>query len=321
MRKTSAGLSALISCSIFWLSLSSFSDQTEFPELRGKYFGQKEPGEKAEIFAPGIISVTGRYDLALNFSPDGYELIFSAQGPEGSMCIFHSRQVSGRWTEPKPVSLSRGKKKEEMEAFFSPDGTAIYFAAYDEGMDVRIWIVDRSADRSWSNPRQLGPPISDDPAFYPTCTRDNTIYYTNIAKRRVDRASLSEGEILSCEDSGIPLGGHPFVAPDESFVLVDSTASENPDSRDIYVTFRKKDGTWSSPINLGPEVNTEYFETCPSMTSDGKYIFFSRYNEPNEIADIYWISSSILQPLRKQASGLHEGQPDLKAGLGSEFLP
>jgi Tol biopolymer transport system component len=299
--KHKADLSALAAWSILLISLSVLSAQSGFPELRGKYFGQREPGEKAEIFAPGIISVAGRYDLGLNFSPDGKELLFSASVPKELMRVLHSKLDSGRWTMPEPISLSLGKKKEEMEAFFSPDGKSIFFAPYDQGMDVRIWMVDRTADGKWSNPRQLGPPVPEDPAFYPTCTKDNTIYFTNIAKHRIYRASLSQGRILSCEDSGITLGGHPFVAPDESFVLVDSTASEDPDSRDIYITFRKADGTWTSPKSLGPEVNTEYFETCPSMSPDGKYIFFSRYNEPNQIANIYWISSSILGPLRKQA--------------------
>ena len=304
MIKHRIGLPAWAAWSLLLMFPSLLGSQTGFPELRGEYFGQKTPGEKAEIFAPGIISVTGRYELALNFTPDGNELIFSAQIPEKLMRVWHSRLVSGRWTEPAPVSLSQGKKQEEMEAFFSPDGKAIYFAPYDEGLDVRIWMVDRSPEGSWSNPRQLGPPMGEDPAFYPTCTRDNTLYYTNIAKLRIDRASVIQGRVLSCRDSGIALGGHPFVAPDESFVLVDSTASEDPESRDIYITFRNKDGSWSTPVSLGSEVNTEHFETCPSMSSDGRYIFFSRYNEPNQIANIYWISSSILDPLREQAQGI-----------------
>ena len=47
----------------------------------------------------------------------------------------------------------------------------------------------------------------------------------------------------------------------------------------IYVYFKKKDSTWSKPINLGKDVNSNFAETCPSITPDGKYLFFGRYNE------------------------------------------
>ena len=44
-----------------------------FPELKGEYLGQKKPGTKPEIFAPGIVS--GRFGMhsAVAFSPDGRE--------------------------------------------------------------------------------------------------------------------------------------------------------------------------------------------------------------------------------------------------------
>ena len=37
---------------------------------------------------------------------------------------------------------SAGARKDEMEAFFAPDGKHVYFAPYDEGLDVRIWQVE-----------------------------------------------------------------------------------------------------------------------------------------------------------------------------------
>ncbi len=45
--------------------------------------------------------------------------------------------------------------------------------------------------------------------------------------------------------------------------------------RDIYVCKKEEDGSWSEPINLGPDVNTEYNEVGPYMHVDGKTLFFS----------------------------------------------
>ena len=110
----------------------------------GPYYGQPPPGEKAVMFAPGIVSIERRYEYALSVSPDGKEILFSAEVPDQPSAVYHCRIENGRWSMPEKVSLSGGKKKSEMEAFFTPDGRRIYFAPFDEGMDVRIWVVDRT---------------------------------------------------------------------------------------------------------------------------------------------------------------------------------
>lgn len=39
---------------------------------------------------------------------------------------------------------------------------------------------------------------------------------------------------------------------------------------------------------------SEHSETCPSLSPDGAFLFFSRYDEPDGIANIYWISSGVI---------------------------
>ncbi len=43
------------------------SAEKDFPCLTGKYFGQKEPGDRAELFSPGLISLKEKYEFALSF--------------------------------------------------------------------------------------------------------------------------------------------------------------------------------------------------------------------------------------------------------------
>lgn len=274
---------------------------TDGDTLVGPYFGQQPPGDKAVLFAPGIISMEGRYEYALSFSPDGKEILFSAEVPDlSSSAVYLCRIEDGQWSMPRQVSLSGGKKKSEMEAFFTPDGKRIYFAPYDEGMDVRIWVVDRT-NNSWLNPHEVGAPLADDPAFFPTTTTDGTIYYTNLKERKVFRAEMEGDTVKKVEDAALELGMHAFVAPDESYVLVDGRPGEN-DKADIFVAFRKQDGSWTRPANLGREVNTDYSETCPSLSHDGKYLFFSRYNEEGELSNIYWVSSKVIVGARKNSN-------------------
>ena len=50
-------------------------------------------------------------------------------------------------------------------------------------------------------------------------------------------------------------------------------AKDGYGSCDIYVSIRKGD-KWSQPKNLGPKVNSPYWDTQPSMASDGRTLFF-----------------------------------------------
>ncbi len=271
-------------------------NEQSFPGLTGDYFGQKKPGLKAELFAPGLVSLKGRYEFALSFSPAGDELLLSTQVPGKPACVYYTRIENGTWTKPEAVSLSKGAKKAEMEAFFSRDGRCIFFAPYDEGLDVRIWKVDIHAN-GWHHPQPLSGRISDDSAFFPTSTKKGALYYSNITRRKIYKASLQNGIVLESGEAGLEFGGHGFIAPDESFILVDSIQADGHGKQDIYVAFRKHDGGWSKPVNLGNEVNTDFDETCPTLSSDGKYLFFSRYNEPGEISNIYWIDAKIIEEL------------------------
>lgn len=281
--------------------LTPFSEYLYMTTMcNGKYFGQPVPGVRAEKFAPEIISQEGRYEYALHFSPNGKEFLFTVQdGPESDSYLMHSKMIKKIWTEPQKISLSNDRKSCEMEAFYSPDGKKIYFAAYDSGMDVRIW---RTKNRLSKNPtgELLDSPLNEGPVFYPTSSIKNCIYYTNLSEMKIYSASLKKGSYSVLKDEQISLGGHPFIDPDERFMLLDGLEEDNYGKRDIYVVAKLKDGMWSAPVNLGPEVNSSYSETCPSLSHDGKYLFLSRYNEVNEISDIYWIDASIIDKRIKE---------------------
>ncbi|MDX2249976.1 MAG: OmpA family protein [Bacteroidia bacterium] len=56
------------------------------------------------------------------------------------------------------------------------------------------------------------------------------------------------------------------------------TACNQPDGFgdcDLYYAFRQADGSWSNGINLGPNVNTRNKETQPTLSHDGKTLYFS----------------------------------------------
>jgi outer membrane protein OmpA-like peptidoglycan-associated protein len=46
-------------------------------------------------------------------------------------------------------------------------------------------------------------------------------------------------------------------------------------AEDIYVSFRKTDGTWTDVRNLGSEINTKYQEKTPFLSADNKTLIFA----------------------------------------------
>jgi Tol biopolymer transport system component len=269
----------------------------------GSYFGQKPPSLIPEIFAPGIISIDGRYEHGISFSPGLDEVYFSANKNDEEPSIYYSKREDEKWITPKKANFTKGKKVAEMHPFVSPNGKTLHFIAHDSFTlphhkeSVKSWYVKRSGD-SWSDAKQLDSPINDDFVFYSNEAKNVDLYYTNVSKRKMYYAPKKDDKYPEVHELGTG-GFHGFISPSQDYLVVNARNKEDDQRKsDIYVYFRKKDGTWSKAINLGDEVNTNFAETCPSLTPDGKYLFFGRYNEEGGLSNFYWVSAEVINKVR-----------------------
>ena len=87
-----------------------------------------------------------------------------------------------------------------------------------------------------------------------------------------------------------------YLAPDESYMIYCSTKPEGLGDDDLYVTFKQRDGSWSDPIHMGNEINSEKSENRPYVSPDGKYLFYASTVRGNR--DIYWVDARIIEKLR-----------------------
>jgi Tol biopolymer transport system component len=102
-------------------------------------------------------------------------------------------------------------------------------------------------------------------------------------------------DFANTEDSDID----PFVAPDESYLIVCQEKERGFGEFDLYVYFQREDKSWSEAINLGEGVNSAGFEARPYVTPDGKYLFFTSNREENEGGEgIYWVDAKVIDQLR-----------------------
>ena len=158
-----------------------------------RYFGQHPPGLLPEIFAPGSVSIDGRFEGTVSFSPELTEMYFAAENVDNITSIYFSKLEDDQWTPIKKVDFTAGRKKEEMHPFVSPDGNRIYFTAMDTAFtDEKIWYVDRLGD-SWSEAMQLDSPINDDLVFFPNQAKNGDLFYFNLSKFKTYYAPNNNG--------------------------------------------------------------------------------------------------------------------------------
>ncbi|HNX51279.1 MAG TPA: hypothetical protein PKL08_14010, partial [Thermoanaerobaculaceae bacterium] len=172
------------------------------PVPAGGYLGQTPPGRTPQLFAPGVVS-TGLAERDLAITPDGSEIYFSVVGPNYAYStIMVVKRVEGRWGRPEPASFSGSPEHMDIEPAVSPDGKRLFFMSNrpstpGAGKNEDIWVVDRTP-AGWGEARNLGAPVcSSDPEFFPSVTRDGTLYFTRGAKggrvEHIYRSRLVDG--------------------------------------------------------------------------------------------------------------------------------
>ncbi len=316
---------ALLFCLFVIAATNALSQQSDFPRLTGPYLGQKPPRLRPEIFAPGIIS-TGMSESAIAISPDGNEIFYTVHAGN-SETIITTKLENGCWTAPEVAPFS-GKYLDGFPAIH-PDGSKLYFHSYrplDESSQiadvVNIWVTEKK-ENQWSEPKPVGPPINGDGfVCCPSVTQSGTLYYSKKTKdggEKIYRSRFADGKYMEPEELPRQVNRekeqyHAVISPDESYLIL---------PRENYlVSFRDEHDQWSDLIDFGDVVNEMKSGGCPSISSDGKYIFFAAYPQVKwnkyfeerhtykdlqeitlqqpaaERTDIFWVSAKIIEELR-----------------------
>ena len=333
---------AVLTAALSFTYLLSCQDGGRRQVLTGDYMGQKKPGLTAEIFAPGIIS-TGLYERDVAITSDGKEIYYSlAMGKYATIMV--ARLANERWGEPEVASFASDLQYFNFEPGLSHDGKRMFFLSNrpPKGQEPKpgwghqnIWVADRLADGSWSEPYDLGSPIcTSADEFFPSLTLEGTLYFTRsvaenkfaIFRSRLVNGQYAEPEMLpaSVNQNGNPTNA--VIAPDESYLVACAAGSQGagkPAGPRYYVFFRSKEDKWSEGICLGDEINHPGVTAIsPSISPDGHYFFFASTKSKslasaaekltlskilefdktpqNGRSDIYWIDAQYITTLREK---------------------
>lgn len=290
MKHISVSLGLLLASVGISTSGFAYEDQST---ITGPYLGQTPPGLTPEVFAPGLIS-TKNWEYGVVFSPDLKELYWVREvnvdtEPKQEFVVYEQRD--GSWHE-RVIGDRRGT------ATLSRDGKIMFFG--------RRGYKERTAD-GWSDMKSLGSDFED--------IRIMRITASDIGTIAMDEATREGNGVLRYSrlvdgrrEAPVPFpkeintgewNAHPFLAPDESYVIWDGQRDGSERNADLFISFKQKDGAWGDAIKFGPEINTGSSDFAAQVTPDGKYLFFNR-NVGDGNVDTFWVDAAVIENLRPQ---------------------
>jgi hypothetical protein len=294
---------------IFLLPLTAIA-QGRFWKSKDAYLGQTPPNDTPQIFAQKMLVPDSGISMDRSaFSADGKEFYYvNAQTWFNSSRsrIRYFKFVGEKWQGP--VTLLQGYSGPT----FSMDGQTLYISGgKGDGVHSILHEIHRKGE-GWTDPDIF---VKAGFGFYDFMpTRSGTGYVGSNA-RHGNRRDFKTYDFCSFRVSGADtviqsLGpeintpafdGDFYVAPDESYMIV--SYKEKPDYEcELGISFRRKDGTWPAPINLGPLINDgDAHRWGEYVTPDGKYLIYSKGASDKE-CHLYWVRFDKLKKrLEKQA--------------------
>jgi Tol biopolymer transport system component len=96
----------------------------------------------------------------------------------------------------------------------------------------------------------------------------------------------------------------PCIAHDGSYLIFSSVRPGAFSIQDLYICFKKGDTGWTDPVNMeitGAGINIDgYNQVCPSLSPDGKFLFFGNHAQSGDTRDIYWVSTKVIEDIKKE---------------------
>ncbi|WP_038268767.1 PD40 domain-containing protein [Zhouia amylolytica] len=294
IKTNSITLTALVMVGV--LNSCKNSNENNPVTFENAYFGQQSPGLSPEPFAPGIIS-TDNWEISGVFSPDLKEFYFIREvgetDEEKAMQFMVYQYKDHQWQE-SIISPRVG------EPLISPNGQIMHLGKkYKERLE----------NGDWSELKSLDTPFDSIPIMQLTSSDKGTYVFDAMGEGVLRYSCLVDGlreepKLFGKEINSGTANAHPFIAPDEPYILWDGRRENGYGNADIYISFKQKDGSWGEAINLGDKINTSASENGARVTPDGKYLFFNRNvgkinpTDPYDDVNMFWVDAKIIETLK-----------------------
>ena len=263
------------------------------------YFGLAEPKDTPQNFNPTELDRNGRFKFNVEFKKCD-EIYFTTIDTKEN--IYVSKRRNNRWSQPQIASFS-DPNYNDADPFLTKNGSKLYFIstrpthASDKNQDYNIWFAENK-NGGWGAPRPLSKPINSDEFdeyFFSVSDKGNVFFSSNrkggegsfdiYTAKIIDNNTFSRPKNIGRPISTEKYEFDPYISPDERFIIF--SINENGNSS-LYYSYRDKNKNWTTPQNLGNKINITNQDFAPSLSQDGKFIFFSNNGK------LKWVNSGIL---------------------------
>ncbi|MBL0743608.1 OmpA family protein [Chryseolinea lacunae] len=214
----------------------------------------------------------------------------------GCVCTLHTLSAQ-RLTSQSFQAVN--SSYDELDPVVSPDGRSLYITVANHPQNIGgkkdpgdIWVSVLTETGQWSAPIHAGTTINDRGynAVAGFSADGNQLILVNhydasgaTARTQGIAVSRSTGgngwsrpeniSIPYFQNKSSILSG--FMLPDQSVFVYSAETYGTKGVEDLYVTVKGSDGKWTEPRNLGNVINTPFQELSPSVSADGKTLYFS----------------------------------------------
>ena len=238
-------------------------------------------GGRLAFFLGGRMEIEVDY-IKVTKSPSAIDLVENAHKIKKKERL--SDQINSEYDELAPIISADGKT-----LFVCRNG----HPANTGGND--IWYSNLDENGAWTTLKKMGWPLNNEGQnFVVSIAPDNNrLIVANTYQRDGSRG----GNGLSVSHKTRQGWGVPkpmqiddfynkdkfvayFLCPDNKTLIMSVQRQEGFGVKDLYVSFLKEDGGWTSPKNMGQTINTFENEVNPFVAADNETLYFASQGHP-----------------------------------------
>lgn len=254
---------------------------------------------------PGKVN-TAQQEFGPSLSSDGNRLYFYSKRNGSSYTdLYISDLKDGKWSDPVPFS-EMNSPYDDQSPYILKNGKGLLFSSNRDGaiefkmgdgkigISRDLYFAEFDGER-WTKPKSMSlkintPFIEENPYLtgndlyftrYPFGRPDEARVYKSVRKNNAWTTPVALPEPVNSDDSTIAL----VLTDDGKEIYFSSNRPGGYGGYDIYKS-SIRDGKYSAPVNLGPEINTAGDEAYLIFRDSNKSFIFCRKN-PGESYDIY----------------------------------
>jgi hypothetical protein len=250
------------------------------------YLSQVPPGYTAKIFVLPIVTGTRPVER-ITITSDGKEIYFCEIDtyPANVQRVKCYKYLNNKWQGPFVVFEGF------MDPALSPNDSIMYMETNVNTFATAYYSVRNST--GWSTPVRRLSTSQFTHYFQETNLKNCYLSATFPGLWSKDLAYLQiNGTDTMTINLGKPINTNMdendfFIARDESYII--HARSSSSIAGDLYISYKKANGSWTNSKSLGPQVNSPLWEFGCYVTKDNKYLFFTRGGNAFSSYYIYWV--------------------------------